>query len=164
MQRCGVRPAVGYRDADQNVVHVGLGIFDEHVEVAVLIEDAGVEWREDKVSFVKVATLRIAKQEFRTTERDELSEALTFSPAHALAEHRPIGAVNRARMRTTFEGNSPSEREPFRIVLFNPRHCLSGHPGEGLNASGRSHGLEWPALGTAARSASIWRGIARPGA
>jgi hypothetical protein len=63
------------------------------------IEDASVEWREDKAPFVKVATLRIAKQEFRTTERDELSEALTFSPAHALLEHRPIGAVNRARMR-----------------------------------------------------------------
>jgi len=47
------------------------------------IEDAGVEWREDKAPFVTVATLRVAQQEFRTTERDELSEALTFSPAHA---------------------------------------------------------------------------------
>ena len=63
------------------------------------IEDAGVEWREDKAPFVKVATLRIPKQEFRTRERDELSEALTFSPGHALTDHRPIGAVNRARMR-----------------------------------------------------------------
>src|ERR1700691_6177420 len=43
MQRSGVRPAVGRRDADQNVVYVGLGILDEHVEVAVLIEDAGID-------------------------------------------------------------------------------------------------------------------------
>jgi hypothetical protein len=63
------------------------------------IEDAGVEWREDQAPFVKVATLRIPAQEFRTRERDELSEALTFSPGHALVDHRPIGAVNRARMR-----------------------------------------------------------------
>jgi hypothetical protein len=66
---------------------------------AMPIEDAGVEWREDKAPFVKVATLRIAKQEFRSIARGELSEALTFSPGHALMEHRPIGAVNRARMR-----------------------------------------------------------------
>jgi len=63
------------------------------------IEDAAVEWQEERAPFVKVATLRIAKQEFRTPQRDELSEALTFSPGHALAEHRPLGAVNRARMR-----------------------------------------------------------------
>lgn len=63
------------------------------------IEDAAVEWREDRAPFVKVATLRIPMQQFRTTERDELSEALAFSPGHALVEHRPIGAVNRARMR-----------------------------------------------------------------
>ena len=66
---------------------------------AMPIEDAGVEWREDQAPFVKVATLRIAQQEFRTPERDALSEALTFSPAHALIEHRPIGGVNRARMQ-----------------------------------------------------------------
>ena len=36
MQRCGVRPAIGDRDADQNVVRVGLGVFDEDVEIAVL--------------------------------------------------------------------------------------------------------------------------------
>ena len=63
------------------------------------VEDAGVEWREDKAPFVKVATLTIPRQQFRTRERDELAEALAFSPAHALAEHRPIGGVNRARMR-----------------------------------------------------------------
>ena len=63
------------------------------------IEDASVEWSEAAAPFVKVATLRIPRQQFRTPERDALSEALTFSPAHALVAHRPIGAVNRARMR-----------------------------------------------------------------
>ncbi|HYD36508.1 MAG TPA: hypothetical protein VEA60_02775, partial [Allosphingosinicella sp.] len=63
------------------------------------IEDAAVEWREGEAPFVKVATLRIPRQRFRTAERDELAEALAFSPAHARVEHRPIGGVNRARMR-----------------------------------------------------------------
>ena len=66
---------------------------------AMPVEDAAVEWREEQAAFVKLATLRIAPQDFRTAERDELSEALAFSPGHALPEHRPIGAVNRARMR-----------------------------------------------------------------
>jgi hypothetical protein len=38
-------------------------------------------------------------------------------------------------IRTTFKGNSPSEREPCRIALFDRGHRLSGHPGEGLNFS-----------------------------
>jgi hypothetical protein len=63
------------------------------------IEDAGREWREEHAPFTKVATLRIANQAFRTAERDATAEALAFSPAHARVEHRPIGAVNRARMR-----------------------------------------------------------------
>ena len=38
-------------------------------------------------------------------------------------------------IRTTFKGNSPSEREPCRIALFDRGHRLSGHPGKGLNFS-----------------------------
>jgi hypothetical protein len=63
------------------------------------IEDAAAEWREDQAPFVKVATLRIPQQQFRTPEREALAEALAFSPGHARVEHRPIGGVNRARMR-----------------------------------------------------------------
>jgi len=66
---------------------------------AMPVEDAAVEWREDASPFVKVATLRIERQDFRTAERDALAEALAFSPWHARVEHRPLGAVNRARMR-----------------------------------------------------------------
>ena len=66
---------------------------------AMPVEDSAVEWREEASPFVKVATLRIARQDFRSTERDDMAEALAFSPAHARVEHRPLGAVNRARMR-----------------------------------------------------------------
>jgi hypothetical protein len=63
------------------------------------VEDAAVEWREEEAPFVKVATLRIPQQRFRTPERYEMGERLAFSPGHARVEHRPIGGVNRARMR-----------------------------------------------------------------
>ena len=62
------------------------------------VEDAGVEWSEKDSPFVKVATIRMPSQAFRTQERVELAENLSFSPAHSLIEHRPIGGINRARV------------------------------------------------------------------
>ena len=62
------------------------------------VEDAGVEWSEKESPFIKVATLHISPQTFRTREREELAEDLSFSPAHSLIEHRPIGGINRARI------------------------------------------------------------------
>lgn len=92
--------------ADNLQAHLGQAdaTFDFMIQLrtdaeAMPIEDAAVEWREDKAPFVKVATLRIPRQQFRTPERDALAEALAFSPGHARVEHRPIGGVNRARMR-----------------------------------------------------------------
>jgi len=60
------------------------------------VEDAGVEWSEKESPFIKVATLRIPAQAFRTRERVEWAEDLSFSPAHSLIEHQPIGGINRA--------------------------------------------------------------------
>ena len=44
------RPAVGRRDADQDVVGGRLRVLDEDVEVAVVVEDAGVEQLELRVA------------------------------------------------------------------------------------------------------------------
>ena len=62
------------------------------------VENTGVEWREKESHLIKVATLRIPAQTFRTGERDELAEDLPFSLAHFLIEHRPLGGINRARI------------------------------------------------------------------
>jgi hypothetical protein len=62
------------------------------------VEDAGVEWSEKESPFIRVATLRIPPQAFRTKDREELAENLSFSPAHSLIDHRPIGGINRARV------------------------------------------------------------------
>jgi hypothetical protein len=63
------------------------------------IEDAAVKWDERRSPFVKVATLQIPKQKFRTPARRALAETLAFSPGHAKPAHAPLGALNRARVK-----------------------------------------------------------------
>ena len=61
------------------------------------VEDPGKLWNEAISPFRKVATIKIPLQSFATPERDELGENLSFTPWHALPEHRPLGGINRAR-------------------------------------------------------------------
>jgi hypothetical protein len=63
------------------------------------MHDSSPRWDETASPFVKVATLTIPAQTFRTEERTRLAEALSFSPGHARVEHRPLASINRARMR-----------------------------------------------------------------
>lgn len=61
------------------------------------IEDAGKEWQESFSPFLKVATIRIPKQNFASTQHVEFGENLSFTPWHSLPEHRPLGGINRSR-------------------------------------------------------------------
>lgn len=61
------------------------------------IEDPSVLWKTSDAPFVPVATIQILKQTFDTPEQQQFCEDLSFSPWNALAAHRPIGALNRAR-------------------------------------------------------------------
>lgn len=61
------------------------------------VEDAGVRWNEKDSPFIKVATIKIPRQEFDSPERMEFAENLSFTPWHSLLEHRPLGSINRAR-------------------------------------------------------------------
>jgi len=63
------------------------------------IEDASRRWDERESPFMKVATLHLPTQSFRTPERELLAEVLSFSPGHAWAEHAPLGGLNRARIK-----------------------------------------------------------------
>ena len=83
------------------------------------VEDSMTEWDESKAPFYKVATIRIPKQEFDTPEQNNFCENLSFSPWHALAEHKPLGATNRMRKviynhisRLRHEMNSADRQEP----------------------------------------------------
>jgi hypothetical protein len=62
------------------------------------IEDACTEWDDTKFPFVSVATITIPPQDFDTTQQKTLCEGLRYSPWHGIAEHRPLGGINRLRL------------------------------------------------------------------
>jgi hypothetical protein len=68
--------------------------------VAMPVEDVSVEWDEEVSKPIPVATLTIGVQDVDSTEGRALSEeceTMAFSPWNALAEHRPMGGINRLR-------------------------------------------------------------------
>ncbi|MFO0722681.1 MAG: catalase [Myxococcota bacterium] len=64
------------------------------------IEDPTVDWDESLAPYTKVAELSIPQQDLDSEAGKALGawiERLSFDPWHALVEHRPLGAVMRAR-------------------------------------------------------------------
>ncbi len=80
-------------------------VFDFRVQpqtnpVAMPVEDTSVEWDEEVSQPIPVATLTIGVQDLDSPEGRELAEeceTMAFSPWNALAEHRPMGGINRLR-------------------------------------------------------------------
>ena len=62
------------------------------------IEDAQAKWPETESQYQTVAHLMIPVQTAWDPAKDGYFEDLTFSPAHGLAAHRPLGGINRARL------------------------------------------------------------------
>jgi catalase len=61
---------------------------------AMPIEDPTVEWTS---KWEKVATIEVGAQDFDFPARVVWGDALSYTPWHALKEHRPLGGINRAR-------------------------------------------------------------------
>src|SRR6185503_11832736 len=94
------------------------------------IEDPSVEWRESDSPYVPVARLDIPRQEFSTDVQNRFCESLSFSPWHALHEHQPLGALNRAR-RAVYAAIAKRRHARNRTYEGEPRGwCLdlSGEP------------------------------------
>ena len=87
------------------------------------IEDTSVAWDPAVAPFVKVAELRIPRSDL---SRDEAAretsrkvDQLSFSPWHALEDHRPLGSVMRAR-KVAYEASADLRHhapEPARLPL-----------------------------------------------
>ena len=60
------------------------------------IENPTKEWSSP---FIKLATIKILKQEFNSEKQLSYGQNLAFTPWHCLPEHRPIGGANRARKK-----------------------------------------------------------------
>ena len=64
------------------------------------VEDGTAEWSEDESPYQTVARLTLPRQEaYSDARRAYGDDRLSFSPAHSLAAHRPLGSIMRARLR-----------------------------------------------------------------
>ena len=86
------------------------------------VEDATIEWSEDESPYKTVARIRLPKQEAYSEARQQYVERLSFSVAHCLEAHRPLGSVMRARLkaypemaRVRRQGNNQPLTEPISI-------------------------------------------------
>ncbi|MCS5642354.1 MAG: catalase family protein [Dehalococcoidia bacterium] len=61
------------------------------------IEDPTVLWDFAEAPLVPIARIEIKKQVFDTEVQNTFCENLSFTPWHALPEHRPLGGINRVR-------------------------------------------------------------------
>jgi len=94
-------------------------------EAETPIEDASVDWPESVAPYVRVGTLTIVEQDARSEKGRALAaavEKMSFDPWHALVEHKPLGAMMRARKHAYFastkvRGSSP---EPTSIDVESP--------------------------------------------
>jgi deferrochelatase/peroxidase EfeB len=62
--------------------------------------DGGYAWNTDDAPFVKLAELTIPRcdiDSFEAKQDEQYLNGLSFNPWHAIAEHRPIGNIQRAR-------------------------------------------------------------------
>lgn len=70
----------------------------DDLEKSYPIENASAQWSEQDAPFLPVATITIGKQNFDNPLQVTECEHLVFTPWHSLAEHQPIGGVNRMRL------------------------------------------------------------------
>lgn len=87
------------------------------------IEDTSVAWDPAVAQFVKVAELRIPRVDVvgdaAARETSRKVDQLSFSPWHALEDHRPLGSVMRAR-KVAYEASADLRHhapEPARLPL-----------------------------------------------
>jgi catalase len=86
---------------------------------ALSVENVMTEWTEDVAPFHQIATIRVPAQDFDTPALRAMAETASFNVWHTIAEHKPLGAVNRMRKivyerisRVRNEMNSMVRREP----------------------------------------------------
>jgi catalase len=90
-------------------------------EVTTPIEDASKQWPEDQSPYQTVATLTVVPQESYSDARQIfVDEQLSFSPWHALAAHRPLGGIMRAR-RDAYEAAQKFRAERNMRSHVEPR-------------------------------------------
>jgi catalase len=70
------------------------------------IEDALVVWKKQDSPWHKIGTILLPKQEIDSPEQMLFCEHLSMNPWRCIAEHRPLGGVNRSRQRIYYDGSA----------------------------------------------------------
>ena len=81
------------------------------------IEDACFEWAESVYRFRDVARITIPPQDIKDPDRQKLCENLSFTPWSGVAEHRPLGGINRLR-RAVYEASAQFRHASNDPALF----------------------------------------------
>jgi hypothetical protein len=85
------------------------------------IEDPSIVWDEAASPYITVATITAASQDPWTVEKiDAIDKGLSFTPWHALAAHRPLGSVNRAR-KSAYASSAKFRSENDPQIVNEPR-------------------------------------------
>lgn len=85
------------------------------------IEDASVEWPQDVSPFIAVARLTVdAQPGWSDALSREIDDGMAFNPWHAMAAHRPLGGVMRAR-RVAYAASSQFRSERNGCPFHEPR-------------------------------------------
>jgi hypothetical protein len=137
VQTSGLRSTVGRRDPQQDVIDVGLGVFDEDIEVFVLVEQPGVDQFELRIllaaspvlpyqPFVRIGRLRIFVEHPRIGIRRRrvqvVVEFLDVLAVIALGVGQPEQPLLQDRISAVPEGDGEAEvllivAEPAETVL-----------------------------------------------
>jgi hypothetical protein len=84
------------------------------------VEDASVAWPEEKSAYRTIARLVVPRQQaWIDASSESLDERLSFTPWHALAAHRPLGSVMRAR-REVYRAMAAYRAEQNGTVVAEP--------------------------------------------
>jgi hypothetical protein len=111
------------RDALRNTLRSGDAcmefLIQPRTSSSMDVEDSRTEWKEAQAPFYRVATIHIPAQVFDTPVQNQFCENLSFTPWHALPEHKPLGVTNRLRKviydhisRVRHEMNATKRQEP----------------------------------------------------
>jgi hypothetical protein len=83
------------------------------------IEDATKVWPEDESPYVTVARIRVLPQMAWSEERSQVIDAMSFSPWHCLAAHRPLGSIMRLR-KSAYEASAKFRAEHTGREIVEP--------------------------------------------
>jgi hypothetical protein len=112
------------RAALKNTLQVGEACMEFLVQprtsISMDVEDSRIEWKEAQAPFYPVATIRIPQQVFDTPEQNVFCENLSFSPWHALPDHKPLGVTNRLR-KIIYEHISAVRHQMNQATQAEPR-------------------------------------------